>query len=66
MTIIESKYEIGQIIYLKTDIDQKQRIVTGIIVRSQSILYELSCGTETSGHYDFEITTEQNIEIKVL
>lgn len=49
--------------YLKTDINQQARIVTGIHIDDNSITYELSCGTEISRHFDFEITEEKDILI---
>lgn len=65
MMVIDNKYELGQIVYLRTDVEQLQRIVSAITQRQGSIIYELCCGKETSGHYDFEITEQENIEIKV-
>lgn len=64
MMLISNKYEIGAMVYLKTDIDQLQRMVTSIIVRPHIIVYELSCGSTASEHYDFEITDEENVLIK--
>lgn len=58
---INNKFEIGQIVYLKTDDEQFSRIVTGFTVREQSLLYGLSQGTNETFHYDFEITTEKDI-----
>lgn len=67
MMVINNKFNIGQTVYLKTDTDQLQRIVTAIkICGDNSFFYELSCGREVSSHYDFEISEEINNEIKVL
>ena len=57
---IRPKYQRGKTVYLKTDIEQKPRIVTGFVVRD-SVLYELSGGTELSAHYDFEIAPTKNV-----
>lgn len=65
MMVIENKYRLEQIVYLKTDIDQLQRIVTAISARQGSIIYELSCGDKTSSHYDFEMSEEENELIKM-
>jgi hypothetical protein len=65
MMVIDNKYEIGQTVYLKTDVEQLQRIVSAITQRQGTIIYELCCGKDTSGHYDFEITEDENVEIKV-
>lgn len=51
-------FEIGQIVYLKTDPDQLGRMCTGYIIRATVIVYYLTyIGSETS-HYDYEITQE--------
>lgn len=64
MMVLDSKFDFGQEVFLKTDIDQKMRIVTGICIRPNGwISYELSCGTESRWHNDFEISTEKNVVI---
>jgi hypothetical protein len=58
--IIDNKFELGEILYLKTDAEQHCRICTAIIVSpDNSYLYELTCGIQASKHYDFEITPEK-------
>jgi len=55
-------FELSQTVYLKTDSDQYQRIVTGILIRpSGAIQYELSCGSSASWHYDFEINVTKDV-----
>ena len=61
MMLIDTKFKIGDSVFLITDTEQKKRMVTGYYIRSQSITYLLSCGTEESSHYDFEITEDINI-----
>lgn len=61
MMVIENKFNFGDIVYLKTDPDQRPRIVTTFSVGVSSILYELSCGTITSWHRDFEMTAEKDV-----
>lgn len=56
----ESKFMFGDIVFLITDDQQLERIVTGWIVRPQGISYYLSCGTVETLHYDFEIGTDKN------
>lgn len=63
--IYEVKYSIGQTVYLLTDSEQLERVVTQIIIMPGTIVYELSHSTFSSKHYDFEITTEQD-ELKKL
>lgn len=45
---------IGDIVKLKTDHENRARIVTGIIIRPNTQLYYLSCGKEESVHYEIE------------
>ncbi len=54
-------FEIGDIVYLKTDPDQKKRIIIGVLIRQNSIEYDLSMGNIASWHYDFEIS--KNIDL---
>ncbi len=64
MMIINNKFQIEDIVYLKTDADQKQRIVTALLVRpGGSYSYELSCGTEAKWFYEFEISAEKDFII---
>lgn len=63
---IDVDYEIGDTVYLKTDSDQRPRIITGISVRTAGlIMYDLAQGTASTWHYPFEISTEVNVLIKV-
>lgn len=60
--IIENKYELRQEVYLKTDVDQKKRIVTAITVRPMGyIVYELSCGETLTNHIEIEISVEKDV-----
>jgi hypothetical protein len=62
---IKNRFNIEDIVYLKTDADQQQRIIAGIIVRPNGILvYEICCGTENSNHYEFEISKEEDKVLK--
>jgi len=63
--IIDTKYDIGDTVFLKTDYDQKERLVTRIQMTQGNVMYEVSCGTENSWHYDFELATEKDLR-KVL
>jgi hypothetical protein len=56
---ITIKYDFGDIVYLKTDIEQLPRMITGFILRQKSISYYCSCGTIESAHYDYELTSER-------
>lgn len=65
MRVLECEFEISQIVYLKTDEQQKKRIVRQILFNNLGVDYLLSCGTEQTWHSEFEISLEQNILSKV-
>ena len=60
--IIETQYNIGDMVILKTDPEQRERIICGIVIRpNNSVLYYLCyMGGETQ-HYDFEITEDIDV-----
>lgn len=65
MNIINFKYQLQQEVYLKTDIEQRKRLVTEIKVQPSGIVYTLSCGTQNTDHYDFEISTVMDEVLKM-
>ena len=62
----EVLFEIGDYVYLKTDIDQYKRIVTGYTIRdsSEKVVYLLSLGEDETSHYKCEISTEVDVVLK--
>lgn len=55
-------FEIGQTVYLKTDNEQHERMVTGIGLRpNRSVTYCLAFGTTETWHYGIEINDERDI-----
>lgn len=60
-----SKYKLGEIVFLITDADQLSRIITSVsFTMDGGIMYCLACGTNETKHYEEEIATTQNIKIK--
>ena len=59
--VIDNKFDHGDIVYLKTDKDQLPRIVYCLKVFPNEILYEVTAGTLTSAHYEFELSKEANV-----
>jgi len=58
-----SIYELGDVVYLKTDTEQSKRIVTSIqlsggSMASSVVSYELSQGDSHSEHYESEISAD--------
>jgi hypothetical protein len=58
---IENQFNLGDAVYIKTDADQKKRMVIGILIRPSGILYELNCGDRSSYHYQMEISDTKDI-----
>lgn len=49
-------YNFGDMVYLKTDIEQKPRMVVGFILSGKDdLIYKLACAEEVSEHYEIEI-----------
>lgn len=62
---IKFAFWIEQIVYLKTDPDQRPRIVAELCIKpSGLIIYYLNGGTECTPHYDFEISAEPDLNVK--
>jgi len=51
----------GDIVYLKTDPEQKPRMVTGIMNRPTAKVFYLSIGDSESSHYEIEISKTKDI-----
>lgn len=51
MMVIDEKFKIGQIVYLKTDPDQYARIVTGINITPLGLTYLVSMGSSVEMIY---------------
>jgi len=64
--ILTLPYDFGEMVFLKTDEEQKERMITEIAIKSPNfVLYLLSYGTQNSWHSDCEITKELDIEKKL-
>lgn len=60
--IIQTEFEIGEIVYLRTDQEQLGRIVMGYRLQNKdTLLYDLMCGTLQSCHYELELTRERSL-----
>ena len=55
------EFKIGETVYLKTDIEQLPRIVYSYTIYPSHIVYNVTQGMNTSGHFDFEISTEKEL-----
>ncbi len=61
MMVIENKFNFGDLVYLSTDPDQKQRIVVAICVRPGFLEYQLATGDQYSWHQEFVISAEKDV-----
>lgn len=59
---IDIPFEWGDIVYLKTDVDQKPYMVIGAKACADGgVLIEIQCGTISSLHYPMEISADKNV-----
>ena len=57
--MISTQYEFGDIVFLKTDIDQLERLITEITIsEGNTLVFTLSCGTLNTKHFEFEFSKE--------
>lgn len=62
---INNKFNLGQIVFLKTDPEQMKRLVTEIYISpGDNIGYQLSLENLNSVHYELEITATPDIKMK--
>jgi hypothetical protein len=61
MIFIESTLKVGDMVYVKTDVEQKPRMVTGFVVRQGYHLVIASMCGEEIHVFDFELTNEKGI-----
>lgn len=59
--VINTKFYIGQSVYLVTDVNQQERIVVGIMIDVGNVLmYRVSYMNTVDNFYDFELTNYKN------
>lgn len=62
MIKISNVLDIGEIVFLRTDDEQRERIVTGILIKGDgSVTYLLACSVTETEHYGFEITKDKTL-----
>lgn len=54
------KIKIEDIVFLKTDLELKPRIITKYEVSKKATVFCLAVGTENSWHQDFEFTKDKS------
>lgn len=59
---IDTEFDIEEIVYLKTDIDQRPRqIVSFEVFKQGEILYKVIQSNLASYHYEFELSRDKDI-----
>lgn len=58
--VIGAAFDLGESVYLRTDPDQRMRLVTAISIRPGRATYELSFATTTSWHDVAEISRDRD------
>lgn len=62
---INTLFNIGDNVYLKTDPDQHERMITEITIQPNNcIVYTVNVSDMTSVHYEIELTNNQDIKRK--
>lgn len=66
MHIHQTAFNFGDIVYLNTDTEQLKRIIVGITLRFESKpFYELGCGSDSSFHFEVEMSKEVDENLKL-
>lgn len=59
--IINTLYDIGDMVFVKTDKDQSVRLITDIKIHPSNLhSYGLMSGSTYSSHYEMELSKEKN------
>jgi len=63
--IIDTQYDLGDIVFIKTDTEQRERMITEICVKSPNhLIYQLTHGINCSWHCEFEFQKELDLQTK--
>lgn len=57
--VILTEYDIGDIVYLRTDEDQLPRMVVAVRRTLDGTSYDLACGTRMTAHFSIELSRER-------
>ena len=61
MARYETKFAIGQIVYVRMDKEQTERLLLEIRITPGSVIYSVSDGYSISEHYDLELSHERDM-----
>lgn len=54
----KTEFEFEDIVFLKTDPEQLERMITSLTVDMNGFLYTVACGDTESSHFECEITKD--------
>ena len=57
---IDTTFNIGDLVYITTDSDQRERLIVKVEVSVGGYMYLVACGTENSWHYEFEMSINKD------
>jgi len=64
--IVRCKYDYGQIVYVRTDVDQYPRQIIGVQGTADGgMLIKLSTDGDISWHYDCELSSEKDLMLSL-
>lgn len=61
--LVTTEFDLGQVVYVKTDAEQDPCIVTAICIRPGHVTYQISRSEWTQGFYDFELSATKNVHV---
>jgi hypothetical protein len=65
MARFTTKWNEGDPIYLKTDPEQQVRMITGFVIAGGVIQYNVAFCNEESTHFEYELSEEKDILLKM-
>jgi len=63
---INNKFEIGEIVYIKTDLEQLPCQVIELIVSKNNVMYIVCRNLDSTKFYDYELSDTADKNIKIL
>jgi hypothetical protein len=60
---IEEVFNEKDIVFVTHDPDQEPRMIVGIEISNDSVVYNCMCGTTLSNHYAYELSKNKNLTL---
>lgn len=62
---INNKFNLGDYVYITTDVEQKKHIITEIKIQPGCLIYQLSYKYESNFFHEIEISKEEDLLLKL-